>query len=130
MDFAAELQSITAFDETRVVPSALRKTGYHIVILSNLPHTYRQAIHGVIGTFLDADNCASQVGAATARIRIYAALCAQLEVLPDEVLAISCATEACDGVRHFGMCASELYCKHDAGGEPAHHVLKEILLPS
>lgn len=114
-DLQAELASTQPYPEAQEVLEELKRQGLRTAVASNLALPYARPIEDKLGHLLDASCMSFEVGFVKPDIGFYAALCRQLDLLPQEILMIG-DTWRCDysGATGAGLHALHLDRQRDA----------------
>jgi HAD superfamily hydrolase (TIGR01549 family) len=107
-DLAAELASVSLFDDALPTIDALRAAGFRIGVCSNLAFPYAAPVVRLLPQ-LDAYAWSFSVGSVKPDPAIYASLCDALDVSPAQVLMVGdTLTADYEGPRAHGMQACHL----------------------
>lgn len=87
-DLDAELRSVSIYPDVVETLRALRSKGYRLALISNLAQPYVPTVRSLLGPLVDVESYSCQVGAAKPRPKIFAAMCAQLDLAPNEILVV------------------------------------------
>lgn len=103
-DLDAELSSIRIYPDVVETLRALRSKGYRLALISNLAQPYVPTVRSLLGPLVDVEIYSCQVGAAKPRPKIFAAMCAQLDLAPNEILMVGDSQQSdIEGACRFGM---------------------------
>lgn len=107
-EWAADLSRYRLFPEVEPLLAALRARGLKIGLCSNLAHDYGLIVRRLLPD-LDARVLSYEVGAVKPEPEIYQAVCAALQIRPEEALFIGDSLKAdVEGPRAFGMRAARI----------------------